>query len=300
MKKNKLFIILFTTLFFSISAIAQTAKSLHNSTTGYTAIPDPYFEQHLIDLGFDSGPIDHQVLTSNITSVTELHITLSNISDLRGLQDFAALSILRCTGNKITTLDVTKNTALTELACDSNPLTTLDLSKNTALTTLNCSFNQLTTLDASNNTALIYFYCYNNQLVNLNVKNGNNKNMKYMNAGGNPNLSCVQADSTTPPNTNWHIGFTANYSITACTLSNATFDKTKNLILVYPNPINDTAKIVLPINTELKKVEVFSITGQKVETTTQGEVSLKHLSKGEYLFIIETNAGYFTKKIIKN
>ena len=37
--------------------------------------------------------------------------------------------------NQLTTLDVSKNTALTDLDCDNNQLTTLDVSKNTALTT---------------------------------------------------------------------------------------------------------------------------------------------------------------------
>jgi hypothetical protein len=79
-------------------------------------------------------------------------------------------------------------------------------------------------------------------------------------------------------------------------LSNDTFEKNNNLVLIYPNPTNDILNIIVPADTELKKVEVFSLTGQKVETTTQSQISMKHLAKGEYLFIIETNAGYSTKK----
>ena len=42
----------------------------HSQTT---AIPDPFFEQALIDLGIDSeGEVNGQVLTSDIENITEL------------------------------------------------------------------------------------------------------------------------------------------------------------------------------------------------------------------------------------
>ena len=74
-----------------------------------------------------------------------------------------------CAENKLTALDVSKNTALTDLYCSRNQLTTLDVSKNTALTDLDCGYNQLTTLDVSKNTALTYLSCRNNQLTTLDV-----------------------------------------------------------------------------------------------------------------------------------
>jgi len=54
---------------------------------------------------------------------------------------------------------VSKCAALTELVCsanwpDYNQLTSLDLSKNTALKILACARNKLTSLDVSKNTAL--------------------------------------------------------------------------------------------------------------------------------------------------
>ena len=64
----------------------------------------------------------------------------------------------------MTTLDVSKNTALTRLVASSNKLTTLDVSNNTALTYLYVYNNQLTTLDVSNNTALTYLNANDNQL----------------------------------------------------------------------------------------------------------------------------------------
>ena len=48
-------------------------------------------------------------------------------------------------------------------------LTSLDVSKNTALTYLDCSHNDLTSLDVSKNTALTYLDC-TRQVPNFQVK----------------------------------------------------------------------------------------------------------------------------------
>ena len=79
------------------------------------------------------------------------------------------VTFLDCSGNQLTTLDVSKNTALTTLDCDDNQLTALDVSQNTAFTKLSCSNNQLTALDLSQNTALKFLYCTDNQLTALNL-----------------------------------------------------------------------------------------------------------------------------------
>lgn len=52
--------------------------------------------------------------------------------------------------------------ALKDLLCFKNRLTALDVSKNTALTYLDCSNNQLTSLDISKNTQLHTLYADNN------------------------------------------------------------------------------------------------------------------------------------------
>ncbi len=76
---------------------------------------------------------------------------------------------LDCNENQLTSLNVSKNTALTSLECSYNQLTSLDVSKNTALTSLECSYNQLTSLDVSKNTALTTLSCNDNKLTNLNM-----------------------------------------------------------------------------------------------------------------------------------
>jgi Leucine-rich repeat (LRR) protein len=149
---------------------AEASYSLDCSVVvQYTLIPDVNFEKRLIQLGYDFGTPDGKVPTSKISGVTTLNISGSSITNLTGIQDFAALQLLDCSNNQLTALDFSKNIALTNLSCNSNQLTTLDVSKNTALTYIYCYSNKLTALDVSKNAALTNLYCYSNQLTALDV-----------------------------------------------------------------------------------------------------------------------------------
>jgi hypothetical protein len=69
--------------------------------------------------------------------------------------------LLICSENLLTSLDLSKNTALLRLFCNNNHLTSLGLSSLTALNLLYCGGNQLSSLDISNNTSLgseSYYY----------------------------------------------------------------------------------------------------------------------------------------------
>ncbi|MCI9844570.1 leucine-rich repeat domain-containing protein [Flavobacterium pectinovorum] len=138
-------------------------------TEQYTLIPDENFEQKLIDLGYDSGITDGQVLTNNVNQILSLDVSSSFISNLTGIQDFAALKMLICSENQLTNLDVTQNKALTYINSYNNKISSLDVSQNTALTYLNCNLNRLTTLDVTKNTALTTLFCELNQLTSLDV-----------------------------------------------------------------------------------------------------------------------------------
>lgn len=105
-----------------------------------TAIPDPYFEQALIDLGIDSdGTINGQVLTSDIETVIVLDLFNHIVLDLTGLEDFAALEYLDVSNSELWDLDVSNNIQLKELYFESqqggftNMFTSLDLSNNVNL-----------------------------------------------------------------------------------------------------------------------------------------------------------------------
>ena len=99
-----------------------------------------------------------------IAMITEINVSGRNIADLTGIEVFTNLVFLDCHDNQLTSLDVSKNTALQTLNCSDNQLTSLDVSNNVALTNLNCGYNQLTSLEVTNNVALVQLYCSRNQI----------------------------------------------------------------------------------------------------------------------------------------
>jgi gliding motility-associated-like protein len=144
-----------------------------NSYCQNTVIPDTNFEQALINLGYDTV-LDNNVLTSNISGITDLDVTNQNISDLTGIEDFISLTNLDCSNNPLTNLNVTQNTNLIELYCSTNQLTTLDVSNQPNLVRLWCFNNQITTLDVTQNPDLISLRCENNQLTSLDTSSNIN------------------------------------------------------------------------------------------------------------------------------
>lgn len=143
----------------------------------YTSIPDVNFENKLISLGFDSGAPDGKVLKSNVAGITTLFVDNSSITDLTGIEDFISLKRLSCSSNRLTQLNLSKNTLLDNLDCSKNLLTTINLSNNQALTTLSCDDNQLTSINTSNQLMLTSLNCAKNKIKvldlssNLNLSN---------------------------------------------------------------------------------------------------------------------------------
>lgn len=134
-----------------------------------TFIPDDNFEQALINLGYDSGPLDDFVITANIETIEDLDISSNNISDLTGIQDFISLITLNCSNNSISNLVLTSNLNLTELYCSNNLLTSLNISDLKGLKELWCNFNQITSLNVINNPNLIALYCGDNLISSLDI-----------------------------------------------------------------------------------------------------------------------------------
>jgi len=179
----------------------------YNSLCQNTFVPDANFEQALIDEGYDLGPLDGNVLTSNISGILNLDIKNRGITNLTGIEDFSALKNLDCSGNllinidvrplsnlqilwcfenQIINLNVDQNISLTALRCENNKLTSLNLSKNINLIYLACEQNKITTIDVSNSVSLNRFQCGNNLLNTLDVSA--NVNLSY--------LSCEQNQLT--------------------------------------------------------------------------------------------------------
>jgi len=142
------------------------------SWSQYTAIPDPVFEQYLIDSGIDNdngSTLDQQVLTANLAEVTFVYVSGLGITDLTGIKSFTNLQYLYCDSNPgLTQLDVSGLDQLLGLSVNYTGLASLNLAGLTSLQSLDCSYNgNLTSIDATGLDALVYLYCSNNQLTSL-------------------------------------------------------------------------------------------------------------------------------------
>ena len=131
-------------------AKASYSSDCEESRKLRTYIPDDNFEQALIDLGYDSGPLNDSVPTFNISGITNLSVSNKNISDLTGIEDFKALKSLDCSYNQLIKLDFGNNLNLTTLYCNNNKLTSLNL-KNGHNSNF---FQSYKTLDSRNNPQL--------------------------------------------------------------------------------------------------------------------------------------------------
>ena len=150
----------------------DTTTRFSHTYCRYTQIPDANFEAALSS--YDDNPNDGQVPTVLIETITDLSIRNKNISDLSGIEDFTALEELDCSGNALTSADLSKNVNLIYLYIDDNQLTSLTLDAHPQLEELGCSSNQLTALDISGCTNLIVVEADNNaSLATLDLsKNG--------------------------------------------------------------------------------------------------------------------------------
>ena len=158
-----------------------------------TAIPDVNFEQALIDLGYDTAPTDGFIPTANISSISDLDVSNKNISDLTGIADFNALRKLDCSGNSLSDLDVSNNTALEELYCSNNALTALNVSNLPNLKIFWCAENQLSTLDISQNPLLISLVCHHNLLTALDLTTSLNLSVLDCSYNKIPNLNLANS-----------------------------------------------------------------------------------------------------------
>ena len=151
--------------------------------------PDAAFRNYVSTL--DANPTNGYLDEGEIDFTKRIEVSSMNITSLKGIEHFPALLYLKCDGNQLTDLDLSKNTALIELDCSNNKLTAIDVSNNTALTILDCYDNQLTALDVSKNTALEYLDCSNNKLTALDMTH--NTSLEQLDCSGNNIRKGMQA-----------------------------------------------------------------------------------------------------------
>mgnify|MGYP000881227326 CR=1 FL=1 len=241
---------IFLVLCMTLSLLPATASATENGVAiNETNFPDALFREKVAEYDKNNDGVLSDTEISNIRSISINGDSSKggDVTDLKGIEYFTSLTRLQCGHNKISKLDVSKNTALTELYCPNNELTELDLGNNTALGQLTVTNNQLKELDISKDTALTYLACANNQLKELNVS----KNTALT------ELSCSY-NQLTELNVNNNTALTR---IDCGSNQLSELDVSKNTALTYlscgSNEGNKLTKLDVSNNTELMYLEFW-------------------------------------------
>lgn len=300
-----------------------------------TQIPDPNFEQSLLNQGIDSdGLLNGEVFTADISRLINLDISNQNIEDITGIQDFKSLQAFDCSFNtNLTAINVDKNTSLMTLIANNasldtlntsfneelrflsvrqNNLKSLDVSNNLALETLDISNptidivprNEIAGLDLTTNIALTSVIAFNTHLSKLNIQNGNNNSITEFSTLRNPNLSCIQVDNATAANNRtqpydlWEIDVQSFFSQN-CDINNE--DIFLSTFKITPNPVQEIITIIPPQEVQVSKIEVYDISGKRVilQENDFNTIRVFTLSKGVYFLRIDTQNSAIVRRFIK-
>ena len=187
---------------------------------------------------------------------------------------------LGCSGNGITSIDLSNNSGLKALACGSNKLTSLDLSNNSGLEQLACYSNQLTSLDLSKNSGLKKLYCDSNQLTSLDLSNnsglkalacGSNK-LTSLDLSKNSGLKALACSSNQL--TSLDLSKNSGLKELACSSNQLTsLDLSKNSGLTDLScPDNQLTSLVLPQNSTMTNLNCEMNDLTELDLSTQGEL----------------------------
>ena len=212
-----------------------------------TNFPDEGFREY-VKKEFDKDN-NGSLSAEEIAAANRIHVTGKPITSIKGIEYFTALTSLRCSHTKLTSLDtshnkklsylecenistlttlnVSGNAELKTLSCEQNALTALDLTNNTALEKLSCGGNEFTTLDLSKNTSLKYFGFFNGKLSSLDLTN--NTNLEELYFCGN-NFSTIDVSKNTKLK---YLHLFGNQLITLDTSKNSNLQR----LWVYTNPL---------------------------------------------------------------
>jgi len=257
-------------------ATLKDANATYNTTCETTTVvlSDTNFEQKLIDLGIDTDGLNGKITVENVSSVTTLDLSNSNIKDVTGLEYFTSLTTLDVSNNQLTTLDVSKNTKLTIVYAVNNPLVSLNIRNG----------NNLNFILPSNTGKKSASGLYTSFL-------------------GLTTLSCIQVDDENYSNANWSNikESTTVYANTCKTLG--VDESSRSQAVIYPNPTKGEINIS---NIALEKATVYNSLGQLVKSftlnnaNTDNAINLSGLPRGVYyVFLINGDAASAKKVIVE-
>ena len=170
------------------------SKDKEESIDAGQAIPDEIFRDFCLRT-YDRNK-DGMLSESEIRVAKSFDLRDRGIQSLKGVEIFPFLERLYVSGNLLTELDLSRNTALVDLFCENNLLSKLILSQHPGLARLDCRNNALTRLELSS-AVLVHLDCSNNQLTGLdisknlmlNVLNCQNNQLAQLTTARNMNLT---------------------------------------------------------------------------------------------------------------
>ena len=135
--------------------------------------PDNVFREYVANLqGAEDGYFTPEECNRfDQVNVHNYGVHTIGIRTLQGIEFFTRLESLGCSGNNLSELNLSNNTALTKLSCQENHIQKLNISGCTKLDYLDCAVNSLMELNISNNKDLVYVNCLHNELTELDVYN---------------------------------------------------------------------------------------------------------------------------------
>jgi hypothetical protein len=312
MKKTLLSLVLTA----GFSAIAQT-----------TSIPDPLFEQALIDMEIDTDvTINGQIATADAEAVTTLAISYlfggsgnadDYIQDVTGLEAFVNLDSLTLNGTMINELNLNTLAKLKYLDCADNMLENVDVSGNPLLEYLKVHaggdvlpLNSINVIDLSSNPLINELVAYSVERIDL--RNGNNNpNMHIRVSWGGWGLppevimgsTCIEVDNAAAaqngaaPYSEWTINHTNwSYNFAAECIMYASEETAA--VSVYPNPVTDILYIAAAEGNA--SVQIVDYSGRVVRefVNVNQSVSLYGIAAGAYLVKIVSGSKTETQNII--
>ncbi len=251
--------------------------------------------------------VSNNLLTSLDFSNSSLESLICNNNQLENINttNLPALYELRAANNSISSIDVSQNSSLAMLDIGNNPIPTLDFSDN-FLYSVNLENTLITDLDLSDSWNLNELYisnCANLEQVNLKNIQILGDGICFVVAENCPNIHSICIDNvnnptiTDSPDIDPQINFTENCD----NLSTGNTKEIKNLVQIYPNPVNDFINIKTDENIQLKNLKLYNLQGQELLQFPQSikRINLSQLSAGMYILKVETNQGSANQQIIK-
>ena len=141
------------------------------------------------------------ILASDVCNILDISVYNMGITSLKGIEYMPSLADLRCSGNALTSLDVSGLSQLRILACSNNEITELVLDGCDSLWDFSCLNNKLTDLDVSGLKSVVNIGAGGNMLSEIDISDLPQLQSLYisdtlitsLDISNNPNLVWLEA-----------------------------------------------------------------------------------------------------------